>query len=58
MEDWIFMKFETYDHKIILDHQLNFHKDPCIDAGAQVVDAHTRKEMCARAFMISLCEIK
>ena len=28
----IFMEFETYAHKIVLDHQLNFHKDPCKDA--------------------------
>ena len=28
------MKFETYVHKIILDHQLNFHKDQCKDTPA------------------------
>ena len=37
MEARIFMKFETYDHKIVLDHQPNFHKDPC-------KDEHTRGE--------------
>ena len=29
------MKFDTYVHKIILDHQLNFHKDLCKDARAR-----------------------
>ena len=24
----IFMKFETYSHKIVIDYQPNFHKDP------------------------------
>ena len=28
MEAQIFMKFYTYLHKIVLDHQQNFHKDP------------------------------
>ena len=28
----IFMKFETYIPKIVLNHQPNFHKDPCKDA--------------------------
>ena len=35
MEARIFMKFETYVHKIVLDHQPNFHKDPCKDARAR-----------------------
>ena len=34
MEARIFMKFETYVHKTVLDHQPNFHKDPCKDARA------------------------
>ena len=29
------MKFEAYVHKIVLDHQPNFHKDPCKDAHAR-----------------------
>ena len=37
----IFMKFETYVHKIILDHQLTFHKDPCKDARARGENART-----------------
>ena len=36
MEAWIFMKFETYAHKIIFDHQPNFH---CKDVRARVVNA-------------------
>ena len=26
---WIFMKFETYANKILIDHKLKFLKDPC-----------------------------
>ena len=40
-EAQIFMKFETYVYKIVLDHQQNFHKDPCKDALAQIIQAHT-----------------
>ena len=35
------MKFETYVHKMILNHQLNFYKDPCKDACAQGENART-----------------
>ena len=35
------MKFETYVHKIVLDHQPNFHKDPCKDARARGENART-----------------
>ena len=35
MEALIFMKFETYVHKIVLDHQPNFHKDLCKDTHAR-----------------------
>ena len=31
----IFMKFETYAHKIVIYHQPNFHKDPRKDARAR-----------------------
>ena len=41
MEARIFMKFETYVHKIVLNHQPNFHKDPCKDARAQDKNART-----------------
>ena len=44
------MKFETYAHKIVPDHQLNLYKDPCKDARARGVNARTRNEMRARAF--------
>ena len=42
MEAWIFMKFETYVHKIVLNHHPNFHKDPCKDARARGKNARTR----------------
>ena len=32
---------ETYVHKIVLEHQPNFHKDPCKDARARVENART-----------------
>ena len=41
MEARIFMKFETYVHKIVLDHQPNFHRDPCKDARARGENART-----------------
>jgi len=41
MEAPIFMKFETYVHKIVLDHQPNFYKDPCKDARARGENART-----------------
>ena len=42
------MKFQTFVYKIVVYH---FHKDPCKDARAQDVNARTRDEMRARAFM-------
>ena len=42
MEARIFMKFETYVHKIVLHHQPNFHKDPRKDARARGENARTR----------------
>ena len=44
-EAQMFIKFETYVHKIVLDHQPNFHKDPCKDARARGVNARIRDEM-------------
>ena len=41
MEAQIFMKFETFVHKIVIDHQPNFHKDPFKDASAQCENACT-----------------
>ena len=45
------MKFETYVYKIVLDHQPNFHKDPCKDARARGVNArtHVKKNLCVRS---------
>ena len=40
-EAQIFMKFETYVYKIVLDNQPNFHKDPCKDARARGENART-----------------
>ena len=37
----IFMKFESYVHKIVLDHQPNFHKDPCKGARTRGKKART-----------------
>ena len=50
-EAQIFMKFETYVYKIVLDHQPNFHKDPCKDARARGVNArtHVKKNLCVRS---------
>ena len=50
-EAQIFMKFETYVYKLVLDHQPNFHKDPCKDARARGVNArtHVKKNLCVRS---------
>ena len=51
MEAQIFMKFETYVYKIVLDHQPNFYKDPCKDARARGVNVrtHVKKHLCVRS---------
>ena len=41
METRIFMKFETYVHKIVFHHQPNFDKDPCKDARARGENVRT-----------------
>ena len=41
MEALIFLKFDTSVHEIVLDHQPNFHKDPCKDARARGENART-----------------
>ena len=50
MEARIFMNFETYVQKIVLDHQSN-HKDPCKDARTRGVNArtHVKKNLCVRS---------
>ena len=40
------MKFETYCHKVVKNHQMIFHKDPC-------TDARTRGVNCVRARFIA-----
>ena len=39
------MKFKTYVNKIVLDRQLNSHKDPCKDARAQGENARTCNDL-------------
>ena len=46
------MKFKTYAHKIVPDHQPNFHKDLCKDARARGINTRTRDEMRAHAHSI------
>ena len=56
-EAQIFMKFETYVYKIVVDHQPNFHKDPCKDARARGVNArtHVKKNLYVRSLDYILC---
>ena len=50
------MKFETYVHKIVIDHQPNFHKDPCKAACTRGVNARwkTSDEMRARLRLVNI----
>ena len=41
MEARIFIKFETKVHKVVLNHQPNFHEDLCKDARARGENAKT-----------------
>ena len=41
-EAQIFMKFETYLHKIVKNHQMIFCKDPCTDARTRCVSVCAR----------------
>ena len=38
----IFMKFETYIHKIVKNHQIIFRKDPCTHARTRGVNMRAR----------------
>ena len=38
----IFMKFETYIQKVVKNHQMILHKDPCTDARTQGVSVCAR----------------
>ena len=51
----ISMKFETYAHKIVFDHQLNFHKDSCKDARARGVKARASISSHAALHVLSKC---
>ena len=58
MKAQIFMKFETYAHKIVIDH----HKDPRKDARARVVNVNTMDKTIGtviqfRATNIIVCRI-
>ena len=65
----IFMKFETYIHKIVKNHQMIFRKDPCTDSRTRGVNVRVRilsrrnahahvyascARVCARIFMKNL----
>ena len=41
-EAQIFLKFETYIHKVVKNHQMIFHKDPCTDARTRGVSVCAR----------------
>ena len=41
-EAQIFMKFETYIHKVVKNHQIIFHKDPCTHARTRDVTVRAR----------------
>ena len=41
-EAHIFMKLETYIHKIVKNHQMIFRKDPCTDARTRGVSVCAR----------------
>ena len=41
-ETQIFMKFDTYLHKVVKKHQIIFRKDPCKDARTRGVSVCTR----------------
>ena len=38
----IFMKFETHIHKVVKNHQIIFHKDPCTHACTRDVKVRAR----------------
>ena len=33
IDSWIFMKFKTSAHKIVIDHHIKFHEDPSFRCG-------------------------
>ena len=46
----IFMKFYVVINYYLVSLSFKFHKNPCTNARAHVVNAHTRDKTCARAF--------
>ena len=56
-EAQIFMKFETYIHKVVKNHQIIFRKDPCTHARTRDVTVRARvlSRWNARAHTYVLC---
>ena len=56
-EAQIFMKFETYIHKVVKNHQIIFRKDPCTHARTRDVTVRARvlSRWNARAHTYALC---
>ena len=54
----IFMKFETYVHKVVKNYQQIFHKNPCIHARTRGVNVRARiwSRQNARAHIYASCE--
>ena len=54
---WIFMKFETYVHKIVKNYQKIFRKDPCTHARTRGVNVRARvlSRPNARAHVYASC---
>ena len=46
MKSPIIMKFYVYAHKIVIDHQKQFHEDPCTNARTRVVNVVTCDKTC------------
>ena len=46
----ILIKFDTWAHKIVRNHQKKFRKDPCTYGCTRRVNVHARDETCTRTF--------
>ena len=46
----IFMKFYVAVNYYLVSLSMKFHKDPCTNADARVINARTRDKTCAHAF--------
>ena len=51
MKSFTIMKFYTLAHKIVIDHQQNFHEVPCKADHVGVVNARVNALLQVRAFM-------